>query len=148
MFTLKNIISVLKTNQKPLKELKYLLDKYNSNDWEKYQKFSKMNYERNLIFRDKNYEIFLICWDYNQFSPIHNHADNGCLYKVIQGQLSEFKYDVNTLSLIESSNLNKNFVSYIDNDIAYHKIGNDLKEKAMSIHIYSPPDFTGINFKK
>ena len=32
MFTLKNIISVLKTNQKPLKELKYLLDKYNSND--------------------------------------------------------------------------------------------------------------------
>ena len=147
MFTLKNIISVLKTNKKPLYELKYLLDKYNDNDWEKYRNFNKKTYERNLIYRNKNYEIFLICWDRNQFSGVHNHSENGCIYKVLEGQLSELRYDTKDLSLLECSNLTKNYVSYIDNNTAYHKIGNESREKAVSLHIYSPPDFVGINFK-
>ena len=147
MFTLKNIISVLKTGRKPLYELKYLLDKYNHNDWESFRKFNKNTYERNLIFRNNNYEIFLICWDRNQFSGIHNHSDNGCIYKVLEGQLSELRYDTEDLSLLECSNLTKNYVSYIDNNMAYHKIGNESREKAVSLHIYSPPDFIGINFK-
>jgi len=141
MFSLKNIISVLNKEKKDLINLKYLLNNYNSNDWLRYAKFSNENYVRNLIFRNNNYEIFLICWDKNQFSPIHNHSDNGCIYKVLEGELSEYIYDTNNIKCIELGNLNSGSVSYIDNNIGYHKVGNDNKDLAVSLHIYSPPNF-------
>ena len=147
MFTLKNIISVLKTSKKPLYELKYLLDKYNYNDWKEYRKLNDNTYEKNLIFRNKDYEMFLICWNKNQFSGIHNHSENGCIYKVVEGQLSEFLYDPNNLNLKQSTSFNTNSVGYIDDNIGYHKMGNDLRKPACSIHIYSPPNFVPFNFK-
>ena len=146
MFTLNKIISILDQKKKPLKELKYILERYDGKGIDKFKEFDDNKYKKNLIYRNENYEIFLICWKKNQFSGIHNHSDNGCLYKVLEGQLSEFLYDSCTLNLKESSNLNNETLGYIDDGIGYHKVGNESKEKAMSIHIYSPPHFIPINF--
>ena len=81
-------------------------------------------------------KFFLICWKKNQFSGIHNHSDNGCLYKVLEGQLSEFIYDSSTLNLKESSNLNNETVGYIDDTIGYHKWVEMNQKKKQCLFIY------------
>ena len=74
-------------------------------------------------------------------SYIHDHPEGGCILKVLQGELIEHKYDTKNLELLEVLNHNKGSIGYIDNTIAYHRVGNDSKEKAISLHIYSPPEF-------
>ena len=145
MFTLKDIISVLNETDDELKNLEYLLEEFKDTKWEDYIEFSDDKYKRNDIFKNKRYEIILICWKKNQFSRIHNHPKYGCIFKVLKGQLSEFVYNKN-LNLIESKNHTINSTGYIDDSLGYHRVGNDLKENAISIHIYSPPDFVAYNF--
>ena len=140
MFTLKQIIEILNKENKPLNNLEYILKDYNHNDYSEYVNFDDKNYKRNLIFKNSNYEILLICWKPGQSSKIHDHPKNGCIFKMLEGQLSEFIYNQD-LQLTQSTNLNKNTVGYIDDEKGYHKIVNDLKKNAVSIHIYSPPNY-------
>ena len=83
----------------------------------------------------------------NRLSKIHNHSENGCIFKVLDGQLSEFIYSNKNINLLESNNLIRNSVSYIDDSIGFHKVGNDSKTPCSSIHIYSPPKSTILYFK-
>tara|TARA_B100000674_G_scaffold325840_1_gene271678 strand:- start:116 stop:568 length:453 start_codon:yes stop_codon:yes gene_type:complete len=147
MFSLKKIISELEKTNKKLNELNYLLEEYDDKDWEEYVNFSDKGYTRNLIFRNKKYEIYLICWNTKQMSFIHNHPNNGCILKVLQGQLTEHKYNTESLELIESMNHIIGSISYIDDNIGYHRVGNESKEQAISIHIYSPPNFVSNLFE-
>lgn len=146
MCTLNDIISEMKLN-KPIKELLIILEKYDSDDWKEYDFFSELNYKKNLVYRDKNYEMFVVCWKPKQASFIHNHPENGCIFKIIEGELSEHRYDEDSLTLIESNNLSKNSLGYIDDTEGLHKMMNESKKKCVSIHIYSPPDFIATLFK-
>jgi cysteine dioxygenase len=141
MFSLKNIISELENTNEKLDKLQYLLDKYDDKEWKEHISFSDKTYKKNLIFRNKNYEIYLICWKSKQFSYIHNHPERGCILKVLKGDLTEHKYDTNNLEIIESLHHTIGSLSYIDDNLAYHSVGNESKEVAISLHIYSPPKF-------
>ncbi len=141
MFCLKKIISELEKTDKKIHELQYLLDGFADENLEEYINFSDKSYTKNLIFRNKKYEIYLICWNNKQMSMIHDHPENGCVLKVLEGELIEYRYDTKSLELIELFNHPKGSIGYIDNNIGYHKVGNDSKNKAISIHIYSPPKF-------
>ena len=90
--------------------------------------------------------MFLICWNKNQFSGIHNHSENGCIYKVVEGQLSEFLYDPNNLNLKQSTSFNTNSVAYIDDNIGYHKWGMTLENQLVQF-IFIPHCFVPFNFK-
>ena len=116
-----------------------VLNNYRSNDWLDYLDKSKVNnFQKNLIQRDNDFEMFLINWPIEYESKIHNHADYGCLMKVLQGNLQENIYS-KQLDLLETKFKRKGDVSYIDDSIGYHSINtlNDLS--SVSIHIYSPP---------
>ena len=141
MFSLNEIITELENTSEKLDKIQYLLEKFDDKDWEEYTSFADKTYKKNLIFRNKNYEIYLICWNSKQFSYIHNHPERGCILKVLKGELTEHKYDTNNLELIESLNLTVGSVSYIDDSLAYHRVGNESKDTAISLHIYSPPKF-------
>ncbi len=147
MFSLKKIISELEKTNKKLDELQYLLDEFDDKEWESYINFSNKEYTKTLIFRNKKYEIYLICWDKYQMSYIHDHPEGGCILKVLQGELIEHKYDTKNLELLEVLNHNLGSISYIDNSIAYHRVGNDSKNRSISLHIYSPPEFVSNIFK-
>ena len=146
MIRLRNIINFLKDNPKvSLKssQMSNLLTKYKYNDWQNYESFDESHYKKNLVFRDNNFEMFIVCWNKKQGSLIHDHADNGCVLKILKGKLTEYRYTTDTLELKELSCLPKDTISYIDNELGYHKIMNDTKSETVSLHIYSPPKYEG-----
>ena len=101
-------------------------------------KFSEDKYCRNLIFRNDEFEIFLIGWLPKQNTIFHNHPINGCLMKILSGTLVEhIKID----KTINSFTRNINECSYIHDTIGKHKIENISEIPAISLHIYSPPLF-------
>ena len=117
------------------------LNEYSGNDWTKFVKFNDYKYNRIELFRNDNFEILLLCWNENQETIIHNHPKNGCIYKVVQGELLEKKYKslVDEDEYTQSKYSNKDQSSYIDDLIGVHKISSN--QKSVSIHIYSPPLF-------
>jgi cysteine dioxygenase len=128
------IIKSLVTNKKLL-ENKNILSSYNSNDWKHYISFDKQDYKKNLVYRDNNFEMFVVCWLPNQETKIHNHPEGGCLLKILEGNMIEELYDKNFV-LQEKNNLVMSDVRYIDDSIGIHKMKNN-KENTISLHIYS-----------
>ena len=115
-----------------------LVNNYESLDYYKWISFNKFSYKRNLIYRDNNYEILLLCWNPYSFSKIHDHSQNGCILKLLYGNLVETIYD-NSLNIVSNNLINPNNISYMNNKIGYHSI-NNLNNYAVSLHIYSPPN--------
>jgi cysteine dioxygenase len=128
------IIKSLVTNKKLL-ENNNILSSYNSNDWKQYIFFDKQEYKKNLVYRDNNFEMFVVCWFPNQETKIHNHPEGGCLLKILEGNINEELYDKNFV-LQENNNLVMSDVRYIDDSIGIHKMKNN-KENTISLHIYS-----------
>ena len=116
-----------------------ILKKYNSNDWKKYIEFCNENYKKNLFYRDRDYEMFIVCWNPFQETKIHNHPNKGCIIKILDGSINEKLYDID-FKLLNEYTLEKNNIRYIDNNLGIHKMTNG-SERTISLHIYSPPDF-------
>lgn len=135
------IVSNIKANNK-LKDMECLLENYNENDWKQYIKFIDPKYTRNVVYRDDLIEVILICWNSEAKSEIHDHPDKGCLFKILQGNLTEVVYDKdnNDFVIKEAKNLSSNKISYQEGKNGLHQIING-NEKTISLHIYSPPNY-------
>lgn len=134
--------TIVRTNQRQLKFHKSIIEKYIGQDWKNYINVDPIHYYRKKVFECNDFDIHIITWDKLQKSKIHNHADFGCLNKILLGSLQETIYKTNNLAnplLIKQNNLND--ISYIDNTIGYHKIENKNNNFSVSLHIYSPPRF-------
>ncbi|MDX2306146.1 MAG: cysteine dioxygenase family protein [Microscillaceae bacterium] len=116
-----------------------LIKQYKGQDWQKYVCFSDDCYTRNYVYRDEDFEILVLCWQPGQGSPIHNHADRGCVLKVLGGELLETRYF--SEENIRETSLQLNQITYIDNHIGLHKIENRSQVNTISLHIYSPGYF-------
>lgn len=116
---------------------------FNPREWERYAKFKKGCYTRNLIGYDEKFTILLLCWERGQFSPIHNHAGSNCWVKVLQGQLEETLYQVepngDQVAYDKAVVYSPPGVTYICDEMGVHKMGNpSTSEVSISLHIYSP----------
>ena len=98
------------------------------------------NKRRLKLYSSNQYDIYLLRWHPYYECKIHDHPPNGCLFKLLQGELIEKRYD-DSLKLINTNNLKLNTSNYIDNSLYYHKIINNRDFLAYSLHIYSPPNF-------
>ena len=128
-----------------LKNMIDIIKKYNGDDWEKHKQFCDNKYTRNLAFRNDKFEILIICWNKGQKSCIHDHPDNGCLVKLVKGCLVEECYSKinDKLTLVSTNNINKDDVSYQEGSDGLHRIINpSLDNCCVTIHIYSPPNYT------
>ena len=120
-----------------------IVKNYNGNDWKKYIDNTK-NYNKNYnkkkidIVNNNYFDMYIISWINNKKSSIHDHSENGCIMKVLNGNLNEYIYDKN-LKLITSKTINTKDVSFIDNNIGYHSIKN-IDDLSHTLHIYSPPN--------
>ena len=128
------------SNNKNIKHLIDIVNKYDGNDWMQYSIINTEKYNRILVDKNDDFDIYIITWNKKQESPIHDHSSNGCVYKVLQGSIVEEQYD-NNLKLLNSKLVCKNVVGYIDNTIGYHKMLNNTDEVVVTLHIYSPSDF-------
>ena len=126
-----------------LEDMKDVMMSYNGTDWMAYQRFSDINYTRNLIFRNDIFEIMILCWNGNQKSPIHDHPSNGCYVKLLQGSLVEESYDIidDILTLVNTAELTDNAVTYKKGKEGIHRIINPNPEECVTLHVYSPPNY-------
>lgn len=130
-----------------------IVKKYEGTDWKQYVKFSDNVYERVKIptFSNNVFEIIIICWNKSQQSPVHDHPTNGCILKVLGGELKEEIYNKqiidNNIKYIyeKTNNVPTNTVSYMEKNQKIHKIVNG-NHKSVSIHVYAPPKYNPINY--
>ena len=77
----------------------------------------------------------------NNGSKIHDHSSNGCILKLLYGELIEKRYN-NNLQHIKTNIISENNISYISNKICYHSINNNNNNNiSVSLHIYSPSNY-------
>ena len=132
--------------------LNELLKSYNENDWINYIKYDfeikdNKNYYKNLVEINDIIELYIITWNKHSFSPIHDHPENGCILKILDGKLCEELYinkstnDAKYVELINKSTLNVNDTGYRIGNKILHKIININDGITVSLHIYSKPNY-------
>ena len=129
-----------KNNNLLINNVKDILLYYSGEDWNNYVEISSSKYLKKLVCKTDNYDMYIITWDKNQVSPIHDHSLNGCVYKILEGNIIENIYDKD-LKLNCTNIVNKNNCGCICNDIGYHSMNNDYDNICVSLHVYSPPDY-------
>ena len=122
-----------------------IVKKYIGIDWIKYIKYNNNKYNRIRLdnLSNSKFEIYIICWKPTQISPIHDHSENGCIMKVLDGSLKETLYDYDLFCQNETI-INKHYISFIDNHIGLHRI--ESLDYSVSLHIYSPPNYISIKY--
>ncbi|KAJ2887809.1 hypothetical protein FB639_001065 [Coemansia asiatica] len=138
---------------KTVRKVKQLMQAYTSQsqDWVQHAVYHEgTRYTRNLV-DDGNgkYNLLILVWGENQSSPIHDHAGSHCMMKLLAGELNEnlFAWPKQSsesgnseLNLKRTAALKTNSVAYMHDNIGLHRIANaSSKQKAVSLHLYSPP---------
>jgi hypothetical protein len=124
---------------------------------------NEYNYSKIKIFENSIYDIYVIFWIGKTNVAFHDHSQNGCYYKVLDGMIEETI--VNNNNNKNNINITKKLkggdIGYIHNDIGLHKMNNikylldsndvvsssndvvssSNEDVSVSIHIYSPPNY-------
>lgn len=144
MKTLDELFDYISNNldNNKLFDFKNHVEQYSGDDWKKYVSFSDDTYKKNLVKKNDELEILVICWNNNQVSGIHDHPSNGCILKVLQGELEEHNYcNINNkLELLNVNLCKENSIGYQEGKSGLHCIKN-MSNKTISLHIYSPPNY-------
>lgn len=124
--------------------------------------FDDVNYKRNVMYRDENLEILMLCWKPGQVTPVHDHPSHGCLVRVLEGEMFEsmfhlgvnydkagFKekqhyydqgYPDGSLKVMKTRRLGPGAVSFLEGDRGVHRLQNPTTDRpALSLHMYAPP---------
>ena len=99
-------------------------------------------YTRNCIVENEKFELILLCWEKGQITPIHDHGDEECWVKIIQGEFRETIYQVdeaNQLNEVKSSISKAGDISYMVDFMGCHRLENLSEERSMSLHLYAKP---------
>ena len=99
------------------------------------------HYTRNLIHRDRDFEIMIICWPPNTSAPIHGHEGEKCWARVQNGNLQICNYEE-----VSSSPLKLNMIQelscapgFLDGPADIHSVENITDKFATSLHVYAKP---------
>lgn len=101
----------------------------------------KEGYTRNCLARTHQYELILLCWDIGAKAPIHDHGGKNCWVYQIQGTVEEIRYEQAGELLKETNRmvLTPGKLTYMNDRMGYHSIGNISNQRAMTLHIYASP---------
>ena len=138
---LQKLINLVQNPNMTMQCLKYNL-KYFSDLGiiDKYRNEKIINYKKYTLFNNKNYDIKLIKWSPNSYAPIHDHATNGCIFKLLENEIEETLYS-KEIEEIETKKYQELEISYIDNKMYYHSMKNSTDNDSYSLHIYSPSGY-------
>ena len=132
------------------------IKKYTGTDWKKYIKIDDEFYHRETIYTCDEFDIFIITWNVNQSSKIHNHPIS-CHMKILHGCLSENIYEKSIIqsflftikqkfNLLKTHIRHKGDIGFMD-DTGYHSIENMSTDTiAVSLNIYTPSNFKTIYY--
>ena len=127
----------------PINEVSDLIIKsqFSNKLLDKYSHFNKKTYTRNMIYKDSNFEVLLICWSAGQMSPIHGHEGEKCWFKILSGSLEIYNYKIKTTRPLKLKKMEKITAStgYLDGPADIHSINNCYKNPVITLHIYAKP---------
>jgi cysteine dioxygenase len=127
---------------KRLRDLGPVLSSYSGDDWKEYESYHPNHYSRNRVHMNERIELLVLCWEIGQGCPVHDHPENGCLVRVMQGEVTENIYRLEEKPVfLSSSVLPTNGIAYKESTQILHEIINHSGRRAASIHIYAPPDY-------
>lgn len=95
-------------------------------------------YQRHIIFWCEQFEIVMIAWLPSQQTSIHGHPSGGCLFRVLDGRLSEELFPEGGSS-VSNTYTNNDAFGYIDDRAGKHRVECTSDRPTLSLHIYSPP---------
>ena len=133
------LLKMIDNIKKNFKNSEKYLNNYFETDYKKYIILNEFKYNRERIYIDDEIEVFIITWNKNQETKIHNHAKNWCFLKILEGSLVENVFNFDNLNKSGTKILRKGDISYMDDSIGLHSVKN-LDDISVSIHIYSPPN--------
>ena len=136
-------LSIFSKKNFPVPEVSKYFKSYNfkKEDCDKYTFFEDNCYTRNLVYRNKDFEILVLCWAKGQTAPIHGHEGEKCWAKVEQGSLQFCNYTIKSHSPL-IINKNENIIGhsgYLDGPAELHSVENIFDKSAISLHIYAKP---------
>jgi len=111
-------------------------------DFLPYCHFRVDGYARNCIIKTEAFELILICWKKDDFTPIHGHDNKQCWVYQVAGEMTEIRYEQNDSGkLIECNRmkLTPGKLTYMQDSMGYHLLKNPTEENAMSLHLYMKP---------
>lgn len=128
-------------HQRPHSALQFIpvLKAFQGLDREAEERFLQNPKTNHVLIKNELLKVVLIHWTPNKISSVHGHAEGGCLFKVLQGRLMERRYSPDTSQqLLAVSNFQAGSMAYIDDEMAYHDVGNPYNAPAISLHVYTP----------
>ena len=142
-----NLNTLICTIKENINNTTEIMEKYNGNEWKDYllsiMPIDKTSYKKIAIDKNDIFEVYLIFWFYDAVSPIHDHPNEGCIMKIIEGELIEDTYQNNgdySSTFIQRNILNKNLIANRFGNEILHQIFNKT-ELTVSLHVYFPPNF-------
>lgn len=161
--TLRELFDVIQHAHRPgqcIAAMMPLVEKYVGIDWHPYRIFNNRDYgseaplkargasEYNRIplnhLKNNQIEFVIVTWKKGQMAPMHNHPEHGCIVKILQGHFTEFVYDLKR-ELKDVHHCGVDSVTYMDDTIGLHEVV--ATEDTVSLHIYSPPNYTPVFFR-
>jgi cysteine dioxygenase len=105
--------------------------------------FSEKRYARNLVYKDGQFEIMIMCWNAGQRSSIHDHAGSLGGIKILQGELTECLFGRAANGMIKSLSSAEYAIeeARVEETSLIHQISNLQagNRRTVSVHIYVPP---------
>lgn len=117
---------------------------YSGDDWKQFVKFDPERYNRIRVYYGESFDIWLICWGIGQGSSVHDHPKNGCIQKVLQGELEETRYIKkrdDRYCKWKRRIYTEGGVGYISGKSGVHMLKNIGDVDAVTLHLYSPPNY-------
>ena len=113
----------------------------NENELKFYSFHKEKFYTRNLIHKDSDFELMVICWAPNTSAPIHGHEGEKCWARVQEGQLQICNYEEISSEPLELNMTQKLSCSpgFLDGPADIHSVENLSDKFAISLHVYAKP---------
>src|SRR5262245_16803469 len=111
---------------------------------EPYIHYSDDRYTRNLVHKDPDFELLVICWGRSHRAPIHGHEGELCFARVERGRLRFSNYVLlseNPIRLRATGAPIDGGAGFLDGPADLHAVENpaEFGANATSLHIYSKP---------
>ena len=151
------IESAIFLNPSPQTKIKRLLESYNSNDWKDKVKHQEMWFDNPIIHNgieieknsdylktpiflneSKYFDMYIIALPPNYSTNIHDHTNEDCFIKVLDGELIEKRYNLSKLSHSQLlySDSPVSTIGHIKSNV-FHSVKNLLDCPTYTLNIYS-----------
>lgn len=115
---------------------------FNRIDFKPYESWSNKRYTRNCLYKDDKFEVLLLCWKPGQQTAIHGHDGEDCWVYLLEGEITEVFYSMDSdhyLREERSHLINSQQLTFMNDNLGYHKLSASENCKSISLHIYAKP---------